>query len=145
MEIVEYINHQKEIYEHILSFIDDQYQPEETFMSLVTFFDQNNFTKRDELENLFTMLFQIIENHHRNSDFFTRICQIIQYHTKAIKSIFTNKEIFNIFQYSQQILLFLFRQQILLPDEFCLTQILLKCDSNGSKFSNKFRRKPSNR
>ena len=124
MTVQDYINSKKEMYENLLSFINNSS-------------DQNNFTQLMEIINMqkilddkneFTLFLYLIntiaQNHQRNDEFFGRIEQILNQIKESIKQTYSNLEIFNIFKENKRILLYLIESAIITFDKSISDQIL---------------------
>lgn len=85
---------------------------------IINFLNDNQILKnRNELYEFLVFLSIIINYHHRNPSFSSKIKQLIKSIETEIKRIFTNFELFNIFKTSLLILPFLFETQIIIFDE----------------------------
>ena len=73
---------------------------------------------RIEIQELLYLIAKIANNHHRNSNFFSKIEFILLHFEKDIKENFLNSEIFNIFKFNKRILLFLLERDFLKIDQF---------------------------
>ena len=121
MDISKYIEEMKNIQVSFLNFIDN----EEDIQNLIKNFDEIKI--HDDLHkiNLFLhLLSQISNNHHRESDFFNKIEQIILLFKNDMKNYYTNSEIFNIFQDNKRLLLVLIEDGIMIIDEFIAKQLI---------------------
>ena len=139
MEIQEYINQKKSLYENLLSFINDEEDSDDYFRNLLENFQAQRLDQnREELKLLLYLLLKISKNHHRTPLFFEKIQRIISHFKNSIKQFFTNSEIFNIFIHSKPILLFLISSQIIIIDETVIDLILKYKDKGQFKYCHFF-------
>ena len=76
----------------------------------------NDQEKSNKLIEIIKIISQIL-NHHRTTNFFIKIEQILSHFKENIKKTFSNSEIFNLFRHNKRILLFLFKEKILTINE----------------------------
>ena len=115
MTLGEYIDTYQHIQSTLLEFIEDEEHSEDKYSELKKVL--TNYYDKDKLKNIISMISSISDNHHRNSEFFTKIDEIIQLIKDEIKSQFTNLEIFNFFKNNKRTLLLLINENILILDE----------------------------
>ena len=81
-------------------------------------FDKLNIQKNDyDIKKLFLIIRSIIDNHHRNHNFFTKIEQIINYFKDDFKENFSNIELYNFFSNNKRIIIYLIQNEMLTVDE----------------------------
>lgn len=102
----------KEVQNLILMYLDDE--TESSYENLISFFTKRKLTDdRNKLYELLKLLSIIIDYHHRNPEFSSKIKKIILSFEASIRLHFTDKELFNIFKESLLILPFLFEQKLI--------------------------------
>lgn len=74
--------------------------------------------KEQSTNEIIKLLYIIGDNHHRSSDFFNRLIQVIEYLTKERLHI-NDKEIIDVFKGNKRLLLLFFEHKIKNPDENC--------------------------
>ena len=120
MNIQDYYNHKKSLYDSIFEFIEDGNESDmiSKFDELKKFFADNE----DEFYHLLHFISLISNNYHRSSRFFERIEIILITFSDIIKQKYTNNDIFNLFRENKRILLFLFDKQIIKLDQSIIDQ-----------------------
>lgn len=132
MELYKYVAKQKEIHNSILNFIDNQ---NSDFQNLIDFFNKQNISQnRSDLIRLLQIILFLYKNHHRKSDFFDKLFEIISYLSEGIKAILSPEELFDFFKDCPQILVFLLQKKILIPNDSIFSQIFTKSDSFGRRY-----------
>ena len=113
-----YANKIKKIQELILEYIENDDSSETSFQNLINYFDDQKISNnKPEFKTVLHLISKITDNHHRKSDYFSKIEQILKRYQENIKSSFTNFDIFNIFKSNKRVLLFLFEEKIVIPDK----------------------------
>lgn len=128
-EAHEYIIKRKEILENLLSFIDGD--DDINFQDLMKQIQKEYEANSDILIFLLIFLNNISHNHHRSSDFYPKIEQIIIYFNDLIKSKLSDLNIYEIFEESNRILYFLFRHKIIEMNNDILKKLFVH---NQSKY-----------
>ena len=93
-EVKNYVEKYSSIQKTILDYIDEENETFEDFTK--KFGDLNIHDKQVDNKKMFDILRSIINNHHRDNDFFTKIEQILIFLKPKIEKHFINFEIFNI-------------------------------------------------
>ena len=124
MEIEAWVKEKKELYTHILRFLESEGDSENEFQLLTKIVDDQEIVKNERsLKETFQLLYKIGSNHHRSSELFNRLSRIIEYLKKNDLQI-QKEEIMNIFKSNKPLLLFLFEQEILISDESIVKYIM---------------------
>lgn len=107
--IKKYINENKKLQELVLQIIDkDDSENGPFFNDLQNHLRTNQYEgNKSKLKHFLQLILIISMNHHRNPNFFENIKKILTTSSKFYNKIFTNEELFTIFQESKPILLFL--------------------------------------
>lgn len=129
MSIQEFLDDMKKIQKNLIDFLDSEEKSEEKSERI------NNFTKlindlqilddQNKFRSVLHIIVQLANDHHRCSDFFDKIDQILQIFSQHIKSSFSNIEIFNIFASNKRVLLFLIEQGIFTIDHYFVRKITI--------------------
>ena len=113
MEIKQYLNARKKLYDHLLGFIDNQEDSQSDYLNLISDITNQKITEnKNEFENFLHLIVLISSYHHRNLNFYSKIDQILSYLSKKITQTFSNSEIFNIFSQNKRVLFFLIKNEI---------------------------------
>ncbi|KAK8875716.1 hypothetical protein M9Y10_005891 [Tritrichomonas musculus] len=124
-EIKQYIECMQKLQSNLIDYLDDNNNVEEKYELLKSEIDdQKTAEDKYSLTNFLHLLSCIADNHHRESDFFSKIEQIILLIKEGIVSQFSKSEIFTIFKNNKRILLFLFTENILTFDKFIVEEII---------------------
>lgn len=131
MDLKDYIEEKKELYELVLQYIDDESDNKNVvFDNLLKLIEKLNFNaNHGEFRLLLHLTVQISNNHYRGTNFFAKIEAILS--KLKIKQTFSNSEIFKIFKSNKRILLYLIQSKILEIDQIIADQII---DLDYSKF-----------
>lgn len=122
MEINEYFNQKRNIYNHILAFIDSEDEIEENFACFSDHLESSKFFENEsEPMTIFNILLNICNDHHRTQNFFYKIDKILslilskQAMSKPnISQIIKNKHIF----------LFLVQKKIIKLNKFTIDYLI---------------------
>ena len=96
--IQKYIDEKKELYKLVLQIIDDSEADDDTiFQKLTNFLDTDQYGK-NKSEHFLHLISNISVNHHRRPNFFVKIKNILTITSKFHDQIFSNVELFWIFQ-----------------------------------------------
>ena len=118
MSFEEILEKWKVIYQNILEFLDIEDDSEvhlNEFNNILN--DQSIRERKEDISTFLHLLISIANNHHRSSNFFVKIDQILKLFRTEIQHFYTNIEIFTIFRGNKRILLFLIEERILTLDE----------------------------
>ena len=124
MEVKQYLDARKTLQNHLLDFIDNQDDDQNSYKNLISDIQKCNITEnKNEFQLFLNLLTVISNNHHRCSDFFIKIDQILSFLNQKIKRTFSNLEIFNIFKCSKRLLLFFIKNDFFVNDENIIKMI----------------------
>ena len=130
-KIKKYIELKKELYEHILGFVEDNI----VYNTLTDFLDKLNLrANKEEFILFFKLIIDIANNHQRHPNFIDNIKQIIIYYQDDISTTFTNYEIFDLFKSNKLIVLFLFESNIIKMEHRIYLDLIDIEESNGTKY-----------
>lgn len=116
MEVENWIDQKKELYSLILNFLESEKDSEDEFQVLMKIIDNQEIVKnKHSIKEIFQILYKIGDNHHRTTDFFTRLARIFKYLTKEWLPI-DNTEIFSIYKKNKRLLFHLLEHEIITPD-----------------------------
>ena len=112
--MTEYLKQKKLLYEHLISFLEDESCSSEDFQTFIKIIDDQKITQNDkEFEILLRLISKISKNHHRSLNFNQKIKKIIEHYSNEIKQTFTNVEIVNFFKSNKLILIYLFDNKVI--------------------------------
>ena len=137
-EMISYINEKKNLYNSVIEFLDNSDDLDDGndsyFQELIEF--ASNQIERDpkEMVEFLQILKDIVDNHHREPNFFSKINQILQQYSNKIKQTLSNEEIFEIFENNKIFILFLLKNQILTITEPIYNAIIEKYEQNDYRF-----------
>ena len=118
IDFKKYIEMYSSLQTAILNYLDEEKSNDNDFSNIHQFFDNSKAQGKGlDIKNILHFLRIIINNHHRNSHFFSRIGQILLYFKDEIKQTFSNLEIFEYFSENRRIQLFLIENQMVEVDE----------------------------
>ena len=119
MDSQSYINHFKNIYSLLITFLEsDNVAEEDEFNEVIKYINEIDLVQNyKKFHEFIFIISQIYHGHHRYPEIIKRIERILFYFEKDIKRIFTNFEIFDIFSENPQILLLLLQKQIIFFDQ----------------------------
>ena len=121
-EIKQYFECMQKLQSNLIDYLDDNNNVEEKYELLKSEIDdQKTAEDKYSLTNFLHLLSCIADNHHRESDFFSKLEQIILLIKEGIVSQFSKSEIF---KNNKRILLFLFTENILTFDKFIVEEII---------------------
>ena len=125
--IHKYIDEKKELQEHILNIFDESDDSNDaSLQNLLNFLDSHQYKEnKSELKHFLHLISTLSINHNRKPNFFKIIETILTISSKFFKPLFSNEELFVIFQQSKPILLFLIKSKILEIDEIIFKYLLL--------------------
>lgn len=118
MEVQQYLNAWKVLYNHLFDFIDDQEDSQNNYQNLISDIKYQNIAEnKNEFRQFLQLIVLISNNHHRSPNFFNKIDQILSSLSPKIAQTFSNSEIFDIFNENKRVLLFLIKNNIFTFDE----------------------------
>lgn len=124
MSIQDYLIHMKKIQASICCFLDNNIDVEESFLNLKKIFDDYKVNKdSSKLKLVLNLISKILDNHHREKDFFQKIEKILLNFKDNIILFFPNWEIFNIFKNNKRVILFLIQQKMITIDETIIQRL----------------------
>lgn len=127
MNILEYIDQMKSMQQNLLDFLDNEKDTEEYFQNIAQMLADKQITSnRHKLKAFLHMLTQISNNHHRHIDFFEKIDKILFTIKDDISKIYSNSEIFDIFESNKRLLLFFVEEKLLNIDTSIKTKMMQK-------------------
>ena len=126
MEINEYINQSKELYDILLEFIECEDNNEQYFKQLTDY-----FKAQEKLTLILKILSSLSSNHNRNTYFIQKIEEILLYYQNEIKQTFSNLDMTQFFIDNKIILLFLITKEIITVDEI-ITHYLIQINDTKS-------------
>ena len=118
MEIKNYIDQKKELYDLFLEFLETTSEHFIIFDYFTNFIKEKKYEEnQEEFKHLLRLISKISNNHHRHHDFNHKIHNALLYFKDKIKQTLSNIEIFEIFKNNKLTLLFLLEKNILVLDE----------------------------
>lgn len=138
-EIEKYANQKKELYDLLITFIEEEEESNENFQDLINFIQTEKIAEiQEDFRELIELIYKITKNYCFTPQFISKIAQIFNQYKTYIKKYFSDREIFDLFKKSKRILLLLFKEQILTLDDSIIDYIKSKCDTNETKYSHYF-------
>ncbi|KAK8845031.1 hypothetical protein M9Y10_021207 [Tritrichomonas musculus] len=138
-EIQNYINEFNELYNTLLTFLEDSEYNDDNFNNLNEIIKLQEFDiNKDKFLQFLQILISISNNHHRGHTFFSKIKQIILNYQEQIKQFFSNIEIFRLFQTNFLIMHHLIKNKILTIDEEIIFQLFQSKNSMNIHLCNFF-------
>ena len=135
MEIQEYIDQRRQIYDLFLTFIDSKEEESQSYANLIEYLELKNIKKNTKESTYFIQLIlHISENHNRRVDFFGKIEKILLYFSDFITSNFQSFDFFDIFQTNRRIVLFLLENKLIPEESFTILSIFKQKDQNKLRF-----------
>ena len=119
MKSNENLEEMKKIQENIIDFIENEDNVEEKFQNLLNMI--KDFKIRDNLYKLKLLVHLISKiscDHHRGTNFFSKIEQILCVFKEDLRKYFSSSELFHIFKSDKRILLFLITENLMVINEF---------------------------
>ena len=133
MEINNYIEHKKRLYDHLLAYIQASNDNSDDFQNLINFLKTENYVKNhEELVHFLFLISNISNDHHRHHDFYDKIYKIIQHFLEHIKQTMSNQDIFDIFKNNKMILLYLIKNEIIKFDDYAIKYITFSIEAQKS-------------
>ncbi|KAK8881421.1 hypothetical protein M9Y10_004157 [Tritrichomonas musculus] len=132
MEIHEYVDQMKEIYDSLLEIIgnDDINDIDSAYQNFYYLIDSRQIKNdSEELGELLKLISKISNNHQRNRNFISKIEKILINFSEQIKQSFSNFEIFQFFRKNKLILLSLFEHKIITVDDNIFEAIMSEKDN----------------
>ena len=116
MEIKDYILKRKKFLNYFLDFLDETVNADEKYQLLIDWTKNQDFTKSlEETFDIFRMISNVIQNHHRTHNFYIKIARILKLLIKDQNLPISDEKIIKIFENNKTILLYLFEKQIIIP------------------------------
>lgn len=113
MEIKEYVDQKKRLYDLFITFVEQENENDEDDRLLFDYIDKLKIKEnRDELESFFNLIIIVSNNHYRTPQFLNQIKKIILFLQNSIKQTFSNSEIIKFSLKNRMILLILFKYKI---------------------------------
>ena len=131
------IDQKEKIQSAILSFLDnsDEENDDYEIQNLINFLELSKiYNTLDDLKQFLQLFLKIINHHHRQKMFCSKITKILLFLKDKIKESFNNTDIFNMFLKNKLILLLLIKNEIITLDEQIFRLIIQKNDENGNIF-----------
>ena len=129
-DIKNYLERYSSIQKTILNYLDEEESNEKDFKA---FFDNFKIQNSNfNIKEIFNMLRFIINDHHRNEDFFIKLEKIIIYFKDDFMKTFSNKELFDFFIQNNGVILILLENQMIKLDNDIVK--VLKRPSNMNFF-----------
>ena len=110
MSMENFIDTYQQIQHTILEFIEDKEYPKDKYPEFRKAL-ANDISREKDIKNIILLLSSISDNHHRDSEFFTKIMEIMQSIKDQIKNCFSNLEIFNYFKNNKRTILLLINEK----------------------------------
>ena len=101
-KIREYFSEKENIQYALLEYLDTPNANEESFLEQISYLKKRTNNKqairknRQELKNFLFLLLNISNNHHRTTNFFSKVNNILTYLSEIIKLTFSNYVLFQI-------------------------------------------------
>ncbi|KAK8837312.1 hypothetical protein M9Y10_036744 [Tritrichomonas musculus] len=112
MSISEYLDKKSELYDLILSYIENTDDTNDD--CVINYIDSEKIGEdRIELRAFLHILLKISRNHYRTSGFFSKIEKVLLHLKESIKKLLSNTEIFYLFKSNKRILLFIITEKII--------------------------------
>ena len=114
MNVKEYIENMKSIQVNVIQYLDQKENTEENYQNLIQMLNEQKILEsKDKMKPFLYLLSNLVDNHHRKTDFYSKIEKILHYFQNKIK-VFSNIEIYHFFENNKKILLFLVESKILI-------------------------------
>ncbi|KAK8839218.1 hypothetical protein M9Y10_032147 [Tritrichomonas musculus] len=118
MEVQQKIDQMKQIYNLLITFLEDESNSSNNFIDFTNFINNEKIIDdKHEITDLLLLISNVSTNHHRSPNFTSKIEQILTHFESQIKSNYTSSELYEIFSTNMQILLFLFNKKLLMMNE----------------------------
>lgn len=115
--IIQYLNKKRLMQQIILDYLDNE-DDQANLLKILSYYENEKISEdKTEFLVFIKTIACISKNHHRSSNFFTKIEQIILKIQKDLLQNISNMEIFNIFKNNIRILLFLIKEKIIILNE----------------------------
>ena len=125
MEINIIMERKQQIQKSIIYSIKNKRDIEENYQILRNFLeDQKNLENRSEIDSFLQLIIKISNNHHRYSNFISKIEQILINIKNKLQKFYTKDEVFNIFQSTKRLLLFLLQEELIQIDQHVLNTMM---------------------
>ena len=134
--IGKYINEKRELQKLVIEIFEksDIDENKQDFQNLINFLNMHQYEgNKKELELFLRLILNISNYHHRQHNFFKRIEKILTISSQYYKPVFSNEEIFSIFQQSKPILLILLKSKIIQIDQIIFEKLLKMSGNNNNE------------
>ena len=139
MSANKFIEEMKKIHGILLDFLDHGDNNEEKYQNLIQIFDDIKIhDDKFKIKLLLYLILKISNDHHRESEFFSKIEQILRFFKDDMKKNFSNHELFYIFKSNKRLLLFLHEENIMTIDEHIIQKIIQNDKYINSKYPQYF-------
>ena len=129
MEIEEEIVKKAKLQSLILEFLENNDDNDQNLNELIYFINDNRISKNKlDFQDLLNLLLHISNFHYRETNFFPKICQILQIFNPDIQTLFSDIEIYTIFEKNKLLVYFLILDKIIVPSKSLIDNILSKED-----------------
>lgn len=117
MNFQEYKDKINKLEENLLEYIKEDDSKEENYQNLINFLEEQKIkSNKENLRTFLYLLANIASHHHRYSNFFDKIGQIVIYLKESLLNFFSNYEIFKIFKSNRRFLLLAIEEKIVTID-----------------------------
>lgn len=114
MQLVNYIDQKKILYEAVLEFLDNENEFNFLGSNIINEIKKQKISQdKNELCHFLKLILVISNNYHRRSNFYNKIEFILLKCEDYIKQNFSNEQIFEIFHKNKRIILFLLDKHII--------------------------------
>ena len=124
MSFETFVEKMKSIQSSLLEFLEEESDGEDkydNFINLVS--TQQIINEKDEFKALLRLIMSIVNNHHRDRNFISKVERVLRQFKQGLQKYFSNSEIFNIFKDNKRILLFLLEEKMMIIDEYIFSII----------------------
>lgn len=121
MDFNEYLDGMSKIQNSLLEYVENDQETDQNLIQLINEYKISNNKK--ELKQFIHIFMQILNNHHRQHDFYDKVLKILTFIKNDIKKYFANDEIYNLFESNNRIILFLINEEILILNEYICKKI----------------------
>lgn len=117
-DVQQFLEKKRELQLALLNFLDNHQNQDKNFDILLQLFNTHKIRSiQPELYTFLCLISNISTNHHRGSNFFSKIEKILFSLEKEIKQSFSKSKIFSIFRENIEIVLFLIENKILTANQ----------------------------
>lgn len=114
IDLSNFLGIMKGIQKELLDYIEDNNYPSDS-TGIKNYLNNNSNIQNDKdiLKSVLFLILRIANNHHRFPNFFDKIYEILKCFISDIKRLFSNEEIYNIFESNKLIILFLIEENVI--------------------------------